>query len=127
MVGSYPTVSWIGLLDFYVARYENNPTVCMINIMNEPCQTQANDSYLFSIWRNAANLAVNSIQAINPNILIGVYGMSWGKTMTDWVAQPLLENNIVYCYDIHLAYDVGWEAYANDYMAGNYALQKQSG
>ena len=122
---AYPNVSWIGLLDFYVARYENNPTVSMINIMNEPMEAQSsNDTYLFSIWRNAANLAVESIQAINPNILIGVYGMSWGKTMTDWVAQPLPENNIVYCYDIHLAYDVGWEAYANDYMAGNYALAK---
>jgi len=122
----YPNVSWIGLLDFYVTRYENNPTVSMINIMNEPMEAQSsNDTYLFNIWRNAANLAVESIQAINPNILIGVYGMNWGKTMTDWVSQPLPENNIVYCYDIHLAYDVGWEAYANDYMAGNYTLAKQ--
>ena len=122
----YPNISWIGLLQYYTSHYANNPIVSMINIMNEPCQTQYNDTYLFSLWRNASEMAVNAIHAINPNMLVSVYGMAWGNSLVDWYANPLPENNVVYaCEGAYMAYQVGYNSYADAYIAGNYTLGKQ--
>ena len=124
--GDYPDISWIGLLQFYAARYVNNPTVSMINILNEPCANQLSDSILFSIWRNAATQAVDAIHAVNSNVLVAVYGMAWGNSLVDWYANPLPQNNVVYAAEgAYMAYQVGYNSYADAYIAGNYALGKQ--
>jgi hypothetical protein len=98
----------------------------MINILNEPCSTQFNDSYLFSLWRNTSMLAVDAIQKVNSNILVSVYGMAWGNSLVDWYSNPLPENNVVYAAEgAYMAYQVGYNSYADAYIAGNYALGKQ--
>jgi len=123
----YPNVSWIDWLTFYVGRYKNDPTVCGINIFNEPCQ-EVPVGYtietFFNLWRNAANLAVNSIQTVNPEILIFLYGMNWGETLAYWNSNPLPQNNLVYCCIRHMQYDTG-EDYYNNYITGNYEAGKQ--
>jgi len=121
----YPSISWIGLLQYYAQHYANNPTVSMIDILNEPTGNQGTDSYLFGLWDSAAQLAINAIHAVNPDVLVGVYGMSWGNSLVDFYNHPLVGTNIVYAAEgAYMAWQVGWEPFANDYLEGNYAQGK---
>ena len=121
----YPDISWIGLLQFWAGRYANDSDVSMINILNEPAQSQSNGRYLFNLWYNDAELAVNAIAAVNPNILVGVYGMDWGNSLVDFYSKPLPETNVVYDAEgAYMAYQVGYNSYADQYIGGNYTLGK---
>ncbi len=65
--------------------------------------------YLFNLWYNDAELAVNAIAAVNPNILVGVYGMDWGNSLVDFYSKPLPETNVVYDAEgAYMAYQVGY-------------------
>ena len=123
--GNYPNISWIGLMQFYANRYINNPTVSMFNILNEPCSNQLAHSTLFGIWRSAASQAVDAIHAVNPKLLVAVYGMDWGNSLVDWYNNPLPQNNVVYAAEgAYMAYQVGNWNWANDYIAGKYVQAK---
>ncbi|MDR1993019.1 MAG: glycoside hydrolase family 5 protein [Nitrososphaerota archaeon] len=122
----YPDISWIDLLQYYTSHYANNPTVSMINIMNEPCQDQLPKQTLFKLWYNAAKLATKAIHEINPKILVGVYGMDWGNSLTDFYTNPLPDNNVVYCCEgAYMAYRTGAKEYGAAYVAGNYSQAKE--
>jgi hypothetical protein len=121
----YPEISWIGLLQYYAEHYADNPTVSMIDILNEPASDQANDSYLFGVWHDASQQAVNAIHEASPSVLVGVYGMSWGNSLVDFYNDPLIGSNIVYAAEgAYMGFQVGYWAFANDYIAGNYAQGK---
>jgi len=122
----YP-LSWIDWLEFWADRYKDNSIVCGISIFNEPCQNIP-EGYtretFFNLWRNDALMAVQTINLINPNVLVFVWGMFWGETLEEWSKNPLDEPNIVYCFTRHMEFDVS-EPYYNYYITGDYERGKQ--
>lgn len=122
----YPNISWVDWCVFYADRYINDPTVCQINIWNEPCYRQLSDiDALFAIWRNAADICIGAVQAINSNILCGVWGMYNGGTLRYWNSNPLTHPNVVYCIARYMYSDFGDDSYANEYAAGDYVSGRQ--
>ena len=121
------TINWLKTV---ATRYLNNPTVCAINIMNEPPpytawasagynQVQADDA-----WRAFALVAAQALHSVNPNLLIFVGNNQWCTILTQFINTPLPEPNIVYAWNRYYGGDLGYQQYANDYRDGNFSVAK---
>ena len=121
---------WIDWLKEVAFRYKNNPTVCGINVMNEPPPYTAWSSAGYTkdeadmAWRNAALEVARALHSVNPNLLVFVGNNNWCASLEQFILNPLPEPNVVYVFHRYYWADIGYQDYANDYRNGNFEVAK---
>ena len=116
-----------------VNHYKDNPTVAMIDILNEPAPpTDLGGHYydwgeVYQIFYDYALACAQAINAANPNILIAVGSPGWCRIMSPLFRDnPLPVPNIVYVIHHYYNYDLDRNfAYALSYQAGNFTTAKE--
>jgi len=94
-------------------KYQDDPAI-IYDIHNETHDISFNE------WRNRAIEIVEAIQSVHPDALILVSGMAWASDLSQWAANPLLHDNIVYSAHAYPGYG-GKDAW--DQHFGNYSDQ----
>lgn len=121
-------ISWFDWCKFMAARYADNPTVCGIQIFNEPLYgawVGLTQEELDAIWFPTALDCIRQIHIINPKLLCFVEPSAFenlARVTPKWF--PFAEPNVVYCHVRYMMYDDP-EAYYNSYLVGNYRLAKE--
>jgi len=100
---------WIKL----ATKYSEDPAI-LYDIHNET------HDIAFSAWRERAIEIIEGIRSVHPSSLIFVSGMDWANDVSDWAANPLPYDNIV--YSVH---KYPWSSPENrwDGQFGNYSEQ----
>lgn len=103
---------WIAAWVFYATRYAGNPTVCGLDLVNEPhnCTWDNNAN---TGWPAAAERCAAAVQAVNSDVLFMIegvysvlsfaggysYGVFWGEDLSGAGARPVttpIPNRVVY-------------------------------
>ncbi|MFN0056328.1 MAG: cellulase family glycosylhydrolase [Planctomycetales bacterium] len=81
---AYPESRWIADWTMLATRYANNPTVIGADLHNEPHGPALWGDGSATDWRLAAERAGNAVLGANPNLLILVEGVEYGKSGNYW-------------------------------------------
>ena len=106
----YTTGQWVDDLTSLAQRYAGNSTVTGIDLANEPHGPAVWGGGGVNDWAQAATAAANSIQTVNPNLLMIVQGVQtyngdstlWGGNLEGVATNPItltVPNHVV--YEVH--------------------------